>query len=55
MHMRCPSCRSTTFQLIEVFEEIEIREVRASVVAKAAIDHQPGRLLRTSCQCSCGK
>jgi len=52
--MRCPKCGSSSFDLTEVFEEVETREVVNGVVAKEAIDHQPGGLLSASCTCRCG-
>lgn len=51
--MRCPKCRSTTFDLVEVFEEIETRAVVDGVVSKES-DHTPGSLIATSCECACG-
>lgn len=48
--MRCPKCRSTTLELIEVFEEIETRIVVNGVVSRGS-SKEPGSILRTECCC----
>lgn len=52
--MRCPKCKSTSFELSETFEETEIREVREGVASKERLDHFAGRVLGYSCECGCG-
>lgn len=51
--VRCPRCRSTSFELVETFEEIETRQVRNGAVSRQS-DHTPGSLLSTECSCKCG-
>jgi hypothetical protein len=51
--VKCPSCGSTSFDLIETFEEIETRQVRNGAVLSEST-HEAGSLLRSECHCSCG-
>lgn len=54
MTMRCPSCRSTTFALIETFEETETTVVEDGVIVGGR-DRCPGALVHTECKCeACG-
>ena len=49
--MRCPRCRSTTFLLIEIFEEEQTRTV-VDGQASRECNRWPGGLLRTECRCT---
>lgn len=50
--IKCPKCKSESFELYETFEEIEIREVVDGWLPKERIDHEAGGRLSASCRCS---
>lgn len=50
--IKCPKCKSNSFELCETFEEIEIREVVDGWLPKERIDHETGGRLSVSCRCS---
>lgn len=55
LKLKCPSCRSKDYTLVEIFEEIVIHSVRGGVMPDKADDHIAGSFLGTRCECEqCG-
>lgn len=54
VNLKCPTCKSTNFELTETMEENVIYEVVDGVLPAEATDHQAGGALGLSawcCQC----
>ena len=53
--LKCPACRSASFELTETMEENVIYEVVDGVMPQCATDHEPGGGISLSAICSeCG-
>lgn len=53
--IKCPKCKSRSFYIHEVFEEIVTCEVVDGVLAFGALDRDAGAILGLSCECrKCG-
>lgn len=50
--LRCPVCRSASFELIETVEENVTYEVVDGVMPQAAVDHEAGSAICLSAQCA---
>lgn len=50
--LRCPVCRSASFELTETMEENVIYEVVDGVMPQCATDHEAGGGICLSAQCS---
>jgi hypothetical protein len=53
--VKCPKCKSNSFETHEVFENVVVISIKNGIFPDRADDHVAGGILGISCKCdSCG-